>query len=51
MNVPRKIGVAVSSRLATLVELDTALGARDLQDLLEILTIDAHNRQVAAERD
>ena len=50
MNVPRVIAAVVSSRLATLVELDTVLGAEDLYMLLEILTVDAHNQRVADER-
>jgi len=39
----------VSSRLATLVELDTALGAEDLYQLLEIISVDSHNQRIAAE--
>jgi hypothetical protein len=45
--VPRVIGVVVSSRLATLAELDSALGAEDLYDLLEIMMVDAHNERIA----
>ncbi len=48
MNVPRVIGVLISSRLATLAELDTVLGAEDVQDMLEVLTVDAHNKRIAA---
>ena len=44
----RPIGTVVSSKLATLAELDTVLGAEDLYDLLEILTVDAQNRKIAA---
>jgi hypothetical protein len=40
----------VSSRLATLAELDTVLGAEDLYMLLEIISVDAHNQRIAAER-
>lgn len=49
MNVPVSIGVIVSKRLATLVELDTILGTRDMHDLLEIIVIDAHNDRIASE--
>ncbi len=36
----------ISSRLATLAELDTVYGVRDLYDFLEILSVDGHNRRV-----
>jgi hypothetical protein len=42
-NVPKNIGTVVSSRLATLHELQTSLGVRDLYDLLEILAVDICN--------
>jgi hypothetical protein len=38
----------VSARLATLAELDTALGTEDLYDLLEVIMVDAHNRRIAS---
>ena len=41
--MPRAIASVVSGRLATLAELDTALGAQDLYDLLEIMAVDAYN--------
>jgi hypothetical protein len=41
----------VSSRLATLYELDELYGTEDLYLLLEVLTVDAHNTRVANERD
>lgn len=40
--------MVVSSKLATLVELDTVYGVRDLYDFLEIIMVDAHNKAVAA---
>ena len=43
--MPRFIAAVVSSRLATLVELDTVLGTEDLHDLLEILAVDAFNNR------
>lgn len=49
MNVPRVVAAVVSSRLASLAELDTVLGSEDLHSLLEILTVDAHNQRVANE--
>lgn len=44
--MPRAIGVVVSTKLATMVELDTVLGSEDLRDLLEIAAVDAHNERV-----
>ena len=41
----------ISSRLATLHELDTVYGVEDLYDMLEILEIDAHNHLIAVKRD
>lgn len=43
LNVPRSIATVVSSRLATLAELDSVLGVQDLYDLIEIIAVDAHN--------
>lgn len=48
MNVPRSIAVVVSSRLATLYELDTIYGIKDCFDLLEIAQVDSHNEAVAS---
>jgi hypothetical protein len=33
----------ISGRLATLHELDTVYGVKDAYDMLEIVTVDAHN--------
>lgn len=40
------IGTVVSSGKASLVELQTVLGGKDLRDLLEVIFVDAHNRRV-----
>jgi len=45
------IGPLVSSRLATLAELDTVYGLEDAYDLLEVLTVDAHNSRVINDHD
>lgn len=45
-NVPRSIGLVVSRRLATMVELQTTLGAQDLYNLIEILAVDNHNQNL-----
>lgn len=47
VNVPRTIGAVISSRLATMAEIETVLGMEDIYDLLEIITVDAHNKQIA----
>lgn len=50
--MPRTVATVISSRLATLHELDTVYGMSDLWDLLEIITVDAHNARIAnAPRD
>jgi hypothetical protein len=41
--VPRTIATVVSSRHASLHELDTVYGLEDLWQLLEVITVDAHN--------
>lgn len=38
----------MSARLATRVELQTFYGLKDAYDMLEVVTVDAHNRRVAA---
>ena len=40
------IGAVLSARLATLHELQTVYGVEDAYDLLEVLTVDAHNEQL-----
>lgn len=37
----------VSSRLATLFELDTVYGAEDLYTLLEVVAVDRYNQSLA----
>ncbi len=41
--MPHTIGAVISSRLATLVELETVLGVEDLYILLEVLAVDSIN--------
>lgn len=48
--MPRSIGVVVSRRRATLIELQTVYGLADLHDLLEIILVDSHNERVATEK-
>lgn len=46
VNVPKTIATVVSSRLATLYELDSVYGVEDMWRLLEIITVDNYNRMV-----
>lgn len=45
MNVSQQIGMVVSSRLATLHELDTVYGTEDLYTFLEVIAVDAFNNR------
>lgn len=38
------IGTLISSRMATLFELDTVYSVHDAYDMLEVVIIDAYNR-------
>jgi hypothetical protein len=49
-NVPQAVGVVVSSRLATLAELQSVYGTRDLYDFLEVIAVDLENRRRLAAR-
>ena len=46
-NIQRGIGAVISSKMATLHELDTIYGTEDLYDMLEILAVDAYNQRKA----
>ena len=48
LNVPRSIGAVISADKATLRELQEYYSIRDVYSMLEIISIDAHNRRVAA---
>ena len=41
----------MSGGQATLNELDTVYGMEDLYDMLEVLSVDNHNKWVARQRD
>lgn len=45
VNLPPMIGVVISSRLASLQELQTVYGVGDLFNIAEILSVDAYNRR------
>jgi hypothetical protein len=45
-NIPSTIATVVSSKLATLIELDTVYGTEDLWRLLEINTVENYNQMV-----
>lgn len=40
----------ISLRMATLRELQTVYGIRDVYDMIEVAVVDAHNRRVLEER-
>jgi hypothetical protein len=44
------IGAIVSSGKASLIELQTVYGLEDAYDLLEVISVDAHNRRVMNKR-
>jgi hypothetical protein len=46
VNIPPRIGMVISCGKATLTELQTVYGLEDLYNLIEIITIDAHNQRV-----
>lgn len=48
-NVPSVIATVISGKLATLAELQTVYGVEDAYDMLELLTVDARNHQIARE--
>lgn len=48
VNVSTLVGMIVSSRLATLSDMQTAYGLEDAYDLAEVISIDVHNRIEAA---
>ncbi|MCT6838230.1 MAG: hypothetical protein M3036_11345, partial [Bifidobacteriales bacterium] len=44
-NIPRTIAACISARLASLYELQTVYGVKDLYDLLEIASVQAENER------
>lgn len=46
-NLPPIIGTLVSSRLATLHELQTVYGIEDAYRLLEVVGVDNHNKRAS----
>lgn len=47
MNLSAVIGTLLSKRMATLHELDTVYGVRDVYDMLEVITVDDYNNALA----
>lgn len=47
MNLPAIIGTIISRRMASLYELDTVYGVRDVYDMLEVIMVDDYNRALA----
>lgn len=50
-NVRPVIGALVSTRTASLWELQTHYGVKDAYDMLEILSVDGHNQRVMNQRE
>ena len=46
-NIPVPIGILISARVATLHELATVYGIRDMYNMLEVVSIDAYNAKLA----
>ena len=46
MNVPPTIGFVLSFDKSLIGPLSTTLGLEDLHDLIEVITVDAHNARV-----
>ena len=49
VNVPATIGAVISSGKASLAEMSTVLGLEDVYDILEVITVDTHNRELIEE--
>ena len=49
-NLPRSLGVLISSDKATLVELQSVLSVEDVYLVLEVITTDAANRELVRKR-
>lgn len=45
MNVPPTVAAAISWEPSLAVPLSSTLGLEDLHDLLEVMRVDAHNRE------
>lgn len=50
-NTPHIIGALVSSKMASLHELQTVYGAEDAYDMFEIIGVDAYNQQLLTKKD
>lgn len=48
-NLPPIVGMVVSSRHASLHELQSVYGVEDLYNLAELIIVDAHNSRVLSE--
>ena len=47
LNISAPVATLLSKRMATLHELDTVYGVRDVYDMLEVITIDDYNNALA----
>lgn len=51
VNVRSLIGTMISTKTASLRELQTFYGVKDAYDMLEVLSVDAHNQRVLNQRE
>lgn len=51
VNLPPMCGMIVSSKLATLQELQSVYGVGDLFNLAEVISVDGYNRRVNAQAE
>lgn len=49
--MPPYIATVISAGMATLHEIDTVYGLEDVFDMLEIIAIDAHNKNLLNPKD
>jgi hypothetical protein len=47
LNISAPIATLLSKRMATLHELDTVYGVRDVYDMLEVVTVDDYNNALS----
>jgi hypothetical protein len=47
LNIPKTIGAAISSGKANLRDCQDFYSIRDIYNMLEIITVDAHNAKIA----
>lgn len=51
LNVRPVIGSLISTKMASLLELQAQYGVKDAYDMLEVLSVDSHNQRVMNQRE